>query len=509
MNESGEFKDEGSRSLARRCRDFARGRPKTTVLALAAFAVCVWFAFVGNDRDLPRYNGKTAEQWFYGERGHPGIKETMDAAEDAFAAMEEECIPYLIQKLRSKDTKLDELWRGFHPKLPKAAQARFRAPVTADYVQMVSLRYLSRFGADELTPFWAELKAAVMDMPNADRRWEALQFMQTVAVWQEDGEKVAFFVELLEDPDFRIRMRAAVMLSRIDPTLAQGFPILIEASTNRARMAQLFPQFGGGRILNGGLGLPWPDQARFKQREAHQALAKVSPKLAEQFPVVGPRVPTRSELPGLLRAIAGSDGGEAAEANQRISRIFHDAPEVLRRDGAMRKLRSALGRRPVDKDLLMTLAAIEEKGEDWEKVMGETLLSTDEVARSYAIRMLGDCAGGEASEGLLRQLVRLRENINSSTHGDVFRALRKLRRNDSRVQGYLDQALEEVVDAQSRLRLISSYELESARVVEALRQILRKGGSGERARAVELLKVRNGAVIAAMPELIAALEHQD
>jgi hypothetical protein len=145
MNESGESTSGSGGSLTRRCCDLARRRPKTAAVLLAVVGVGITVAFLGGDAGQPRFKGKTLDEWFYGEKGHPGMKATMDAAVDAFSEMGADCVPFLIEKLRERDTKVDGLWQAVHSKLPKFAREGLRKALDdeSSFVQNAARRALA------------------------------------------------------------------------------------------------------------------------------------------------------------------------------------------------------------------------------------------------------------------------------------------------------------------------------------------------------------------------------
>ena len=65
---------------------------------------------VDDSGDLPVHQGKTVEEWFYGEKGHSGTRAPRDAVAAAFEKMGPNCVPFLIQNLRKKDTRFGKFY---------------------------------------------------------------------------------------------------------------------------------------------------------------------------------------------------------------------------------------------------------------------------------------------------------------------------------------------------------------------------------------------------------------
>jgi hypothetical protein len=152
-------------------------------------------------------------------------------------------------------------------------------PIRASYISMIAamhLREMEREGTLSSLP--DELIAIVPRLTDDNIRHSVFLMTIILAVRLDDIEqRRGFFLSFLDDPDFRIRLKSAVMLSRVDASLTNGVPILLQAVTNNSFMASTFPAIAGLPQL--------PNQARIEQRTAHEALNKVAPELAEQHPV--------------------------------------------------------------------------------------------------------------------------------------------------------------------------------------------------------------------------------
>ena len=61
----------------------------------------IWISVTSRSDSLPRYQGETAEEWFYGENRLPSQVNTFTDARIAFKAMGTNSIPFLIEKVES------------------------------------------------------------------------------------------------------------------------------------------------------------------------------------------------------------------------------------------------------------------------------------------------------------------------------------------------------------------------------------------------------------------------
>jgi hypothetical protein len=248
---------------------------RTIVLALGGFClVCgiVWLEFRTSRRTLPTYNGKTVEEWFYGPDHHCG--KNIESAQLAFARMGTNCVPFLLQNLRQRESKFGKLYIKVFPVLPGFVRSKLRQPLEISYIQSVTFLHL-RVLPPSLDYVAEELMEILPKIKDGETRREGLGVVEPLAIrLANSGKKRAFFSQLLGDSDFSIRLEAAVLLSRIDGSVTNGIPILLNAVTNRSLMASTF-------VLPPG----FSDQVKIKQEEAHEALKRVSPSLARSYQI--------------------------------------------------------------------------------------------------------------------------------------------------------------------------------------------------------------------------------
>ena len=245
--------------------------------------------------DLPVYDGKTAEQWFYGDGGHPGYAKAMKNADIAFEAMGTNCIPFLLDKARVGDTSFNRFYCWVFPKLPSRLQDKMKAPVVGSYVQLIAIAHLNHLEEMVNYDYMADdLMNLTTEMSDVSNRRSAYFLAERSAIRLDDvGRKRDYFISFLDDPDFKIQLEAAITLSRIDRTFTNSIPILIAAVTNmtlvRSAYAQSIsnPGFRQMRLTNPAL-LPSalaPFASRFDlvtplQNRALGALSLIAPDIA-------------------------------------------------------------------------------------------------------------------------------------------------------------------------------------------------------------------------------------
>jgi hypothetical protein len=136
--------------------------------ALLLVAV-VWTTARRSRYVMPVYGGKTAEEWFFGPKRHPGLETTINDARVAFLAMRTNCVPFLLDKAKTQETTFDRIYCWLHPKLPMRMRRTLRPPVRATYIRTMAysyLRYLgSDFMADEILAQSSSNSPSLMKLP--------------------------------------------------------------------------------------------------------------------------------------------------------------------------------------------------------------------------------------------------------------------------------------------------------------------------------------------------------
>lgn len=486
-----------------------RSRPILTAIGLFLVVGFGWVFFVDDNGDLPVYQGKTVEEWFYGEKGHFGSQKTRQVAEAVFEDMGPDCVPFLIQNLRKRETWVSESYRNIHSKLPDFIQTRTRPPRAVSYLQTVTLSHLRKLPDSALDFHAPELMAAALGIQDPNTRYQGFYVIQYVALRGDPHEKTAFFAALLKDPDFRLQFQAAVMLAGIDKTFTDGIPILIEGVTNRTLMTSSFPQPNFAFMQRRPPVIP--DQAMILQKAAHIALARVSPALAEKHAVKGPVLPTRAEVPTLIRALSSSDSKQRVRAGTALEKLFASDPQALRRNQGDRvlnyfALQAAVGGQTIDVDVTEALARVETAGGDWDNAIQSGLKDPFERVRLVAIHRLGSRGDQNVSAESLRLLVDARAETGLDILNAVSKAIRGLRKNGAPIDEQLDLALARAPKFENQLGLIHETELATAEAVKTLRAILGSGSAAQKVRSAELLRQRAKVAASAVPELIEALK---
>lgn len=227
------------------------------------------------------------KEWFYGPTGHPGLRTTIEDAEEVFLSMDTNCLPFLYHTVKYPDTWLNRLYVSLHPRFPAWLKARARPPLTADYVRMLAARHLSVLARDRsYSP--EELKRLLRETEEERLREQLFLALDRLHVhWSDqrsDLSREEFYTLMLEDPMFRLRLQAAIRLTQGRPASTNGIPVLLTAITNRALMTKTYPQPTGA--LGVGAFHSVPDQAFIWQDKARLALSDVAPDLALAHPVV-------------------------------------------------------------------------------------------------------------------------------------------------------------------------------------------------------------------------------
>ena len=246
------------------------------LLAILAsvLVAAIWFGLFRSRAALPSYRGKTAHEWFFGVDGHPGREETINAAREAFDAMGTNCVPCLLDRVRRRETVWKKFYCWIYPSFPSMLRSKLRPPLRPYYTQKIALWHLEQM-KPKLDYAASDLMAIVPEIADDKTREQAYFTVESLAERIHDvRKKKAYFLGFLGDPDFRIQLRSAIMLARLDSSLTNGIPILINAVTNKSLMNSTFPP-----TIQRGI----PSQAPIMQRMAYEALSTVVPSLADNY----------------------------------------------------------------------------------------------------------------------------------------------------------------------------------------------------------------------------------
>ena len=239
------------------------------------------------------YNGKTAAEWFFGDRTNYFLAQAQrNAAESAFKAMGTNGLPFLWQQLERRESALNAIYFKVHPGLPRILQTRLPRPISRSDIQYVALDHIGKLRS--LPAHWTERLALwVLGVKDDQIRYRGMgTVMRLPGSSESNPHVIGMLNKLLQDRHFLIRMEAALELKMRDYMTTNAFPVLQECiadyqlvsrsviirgyrfaqppnSTNRA--------VGGRAFLPGGMRLP--DQPTIQQTEALRALVIVEPSL--------------------------------------------------------------------------------------------------------------------------------------------------------------------------------------------------------------------------------------
>jgi hypothetical protein len=234
----------------------------------------VWFGLGRSRAALPVYEGKTVQEWFFGADGHPGRPATMKAAGVAFEAMGTNCVPFLLDRLRSHESGSNRFYGLIYPGFPSFLKSRWPRPLAPYYSHKLALWHLRNM-MPKLAFAASDLMEIVPGISDDQTREQAYDMVEHLAIRLDDvGKKRAYLVGFLVDPNFALQLKAAIMLSRVDRSFTDGIPILINAVTNTSLMDSTF------RSPYPGLA---PDQTPFMRRTAFEALKQIAPLLAQDY----------------------------------------------------------------------------------------------------------------------------------------------------------------------------------------------------------------------------------
>jgi hypothetical protein len=248
---------------------------------IVAFAVgtsflmgAVWFAVVRPHALLPTYGGKTVEVWFFGPDGHPGKETTMNAARVAFDAMGTNCVPYLLDTLRKRESAFHRFYCWVYPNLPAVIKSKLKPPLKPYYTHAIALWHLRKMG-EKLDYAANDLMTIVPALSDDNTRRNASSLTEGLVVRLKDaGKKNAYFTGLLGDSDFRIQLNSAITLSEVDDSVTNGIPILINAITNSSLVdSTVKSPLASGKF----------SETAMLQRRAYKALTKVAPSIAAEY----------------------------------------------------------------------------------------------------------------------------------------------------------------------------------------------------------------------------------
>ncbi len=225
----------------------------------------------------PRYNGKTAKEWFYGPNRPQEQWKTFSEAATAFEAMGTNCIPHLIDLATTTDSPFNRLYCEIHPHFPSSLRRVLPPALRASQIQKLAIDHIRSFSRSELRPFTSSLAEIVSRIGDNEVREDFHRnVVKDLALGRSNGEaNTNYFLTLLDDSNWKLRHDAAVTLSIVDKSITNGIPTLITIITNRALVDSLFAV---PKDLSSSV-------ADFYQENAYHALNRVSPDIAKQYEI--------------------------------------------------------------------------------------------------------------------------------------------------------------------------------------------------------------------------------
>ena len=251
------------------------------VMGISAVA----FFTVKKDSDLPVYEGKNVRQWFYGEDGNPGSGSTMEAASAAFQKLGTNCVPYLIENLNTQDTVLTKSYFEFFSRMPKSIQSFLPSPVPKNHIISATWLHMYTLKPAVLSEFTSQIVNEFQSLTN--QTFTSLPYNIVKGLLKSDIDKnlsTDYLVDLLDHKDFIIRLESAIQISKVNTQITNTIPILLNSSTNRDYLLSLMKGSGIIANLEG-----FEQMAIRRQKEAHRALTRIAPELAEQYPLEKPQ----------------------------------------------------------------------------------------------------------------------------------------------------------------------------------------------------------------------------
>ncbi len=183
------------------------------LMAISTILIFSLFAYLSiRSKSIPSFKGRTVDEWFWGNEGHPGRARTNQEAEIAFNAMGTNCMPYLIEKARGTETRLNRWYCKLHPNLPDALRKWIRPAIPATYTQMLAVTYfcdLERHDPRIIDPFTSQLVEIAPTITNNNTRSAVFSLVEkSLGRSQDKIQSINFFLSFSDDSNFRLWLKA-------------------------------------------------------------------------------------------------------------------------------------------------------------------------------------------------------------------------------------------------------------------------------------------------------------
>lgn len=197
------------------------------------------------EEDLPSYVGLSATEWFDGAGSSLGIRDTV-----AFREMGTNAVPFLLSKAKAGTSVHERMYAWAYSNAPKVIQRRVKPPGDHIKVQMKALLLLGSvadFRYQNLADWAGEIVSLSREANHPLVRRKAAMIAGNVVRASGDVKlQRAVYTPLLDSPEFSIGLTAALEMARIDPSITNGVPTLVEAVTDSRRLG-VPPEFASSR----------------------------------------------------------------------------------------------------------------------------------------------------------------------------------------------------------------------------------------------------------------------
>ena len=241
----------------------------------------LWIHATIKSNQMPSYQGKTAEEWFYGEDRRLGGPKDTKAIERAFVAMGTNGIPYLIEQARGTETPFNKIYCKIRPKLPAILKNKIWPAIPASYSQQIAFSHLKKFDPHLLGPYVFDLMEIVPSIKRNLTRAHAFRVIEKPVLKSGDKGRITnYLLSFSDDPYFRLRLDAMIRLAWVDNTVTNGIPTLTAVLVNRSLVDPSLSEFVIPPVNQG-----YKRSIGGVQKPAYDALANIDPELAKQYEI--------------------------------------------------------------------------------------------------------------------------------------------------------------------------------------------------------------------------------
>lgn len=195
----------------------------TVAVVLALGIAMALLLGTSSRRDMPVYQGRTAQQWL----GEVFTTNRMQALK-ALREMGPNVLPVIVRAFEKEDSAWDRFYQRKYPKLPFWLHSRLSRPMADE----------ERWSAAEMAAINVSAKAAVPDftrlMAKGNRARQGYLILPLVDfIGPEDTNCVAVLIQCLQSSNPEMRKLAATGLERIGPGARAAVPALVAVLAGR------------------------------------------------------------------------------------------------------------------------------------------------------------------------------------------------------------------------------------------------------------------------------------